>query len=96
MRLHAEELRSVLVRHQGKDRLEVQVFPGSHSWAEVVEQLAKQVGDTFFECDFSTSTDVDRLAGRVAMLDAYAPYYGYWMIGICGIPSITLTGTAAD
>ena len=96
VRLHAEELRSVLVRHQGKDRLEVQVFPGSHSWAEVVEQLAKQVGDTFFECDFSTSTDVERLAGRVAMLDAYAPYYGYWMIGICGIPSITLTGTAAD
>ncbi|NGY60483.1 DUF4419 domain-containing protein [Lentzea sp. NEAU-D13] len=96
VRLHAEELRSVLVRHQGKDLLEVQVFPGSHSWAEVVEHLAKQVGDTFFECDFSTSTDVERLAGRVAMLDAYSPYFGYWMIGICGIPSITLTGTPAD
>lgn len=96
VRLHAEELRSVLVSHQGRGRIEVLAPPEADPWSTVIEHLAKQVGDTFFECDFSTSTDVERLAGRVAMLDAYSPYYGYWMLGICGIPSITLTGTPAD
>ncbi|WP_394621238.1 DUF4419 domain-containing protein [Lentzea sp. JNUCC 0626] len=92
---HAEELRPVLVGHQGKLRLEV-VHGPDDTWDTVLEGLAKQIGDTTFDCDFSTSTAVERLAGRVAMLDAYSPYYGYWMYGVCGIPSITLTGTPDD
>ncbi|MET9633092.1 DUF4419 domain-containing protein [Lentzea sp. NPDC006480] len=92
VRLHTEELREVLVCHEGKPALTVHEGP----WPQVVEQLAKQVGDSFFDCDFSTSTEVERLAGQVTALDAYSPYFGYWMISICGIPSITLTGTLDD
>ncbi|GLY53013.1 DUF4419 domain-containing protein [Lentzea sp. NBRC 102530] len=92
---HAEELRPVLVGHRGKQRLEVLHGPDD-TWDTVLEGLAKQIGDTTFDCDFSTSTAVERLAGRVAMMDAYSPYHGYWMIAVCGIPSITLTGTPDD
>lgn len=99
VKLHAEELRPLLVEHSGKQALTVEVWEtpkDADSWARVVEQFAKQVGDTLFECDFSTSTTVDRVAGQVAMLDAYSQYYGYWMIAVCGIPEITLTGTPGD
>ncbi|WP_177229872.1 DUF4419 domain-containing protein [Lentzea albida] len=92
---HAEELRPVLVGHEGKERLTAHFGPGD-TWDSLVERLAKQIGDSIFECDFSTSTAVERLAGRVAMLDAYSPYFGFWMIAVCGIPSITLTGTPDD
>jgi hypothetical protein len=49
-----------------------------------------------FECDFSTSTDVDRVAARIILLDAYSPYFALWMVAVCGITSVTLTGTVED
>ncbi|MFG2004842.1 DUF4419 domain-containing protein [Spirillospora sp. NPDC048911] len=59
--------------------------------------MSAEVADAeAFECDFSTSTDVERMAGKVALLDAYSPYFAYWMTFVCGIPSITLTGTVED
>jgi hypothetical protein len=30
------------------------------------------------------------------LLDAYAPYFSSWLHCVCGIPSVTLTGTVAD
>ena len=30
------------------------------------------------------------------LLDAYSPYFALWMVCVCGIPSITLTGTVED
>ncbi|MET9225396.1 DUF4419 domain-containing protein [Lentzea sp. NPDC003310] len=95
VKLHAEELRPALVGHEGKKALRVEYGPAD-TWEQIVEGLAKQVGDPLFECDFSTSTEVERLAGRIALLDTYSPFHGYWMISICGIPSITLTGTPDD
>lgn len=103
--LHAEELRPRLVSHAGRRRLAVTLdgpMPvDAPSWHDTVEQfqklLAEQVADTdLFECDFSTSTDVDRVAGRIVLLEAYSPYYALWMVAVCGIPSITLTGTVED
>lgn len=105
VRLHAEELRPRLVEHAGRKRLTVMVdgpMPqGPGSWQHAVESfsellLAEISGLGEFDCDFSTSTDVDRMAGRVALLDVYSPYFALWMTFVCGIPSITLTGTIED
>jgi hypothetical protein len=105
VRLHAEELRPRLVTHPGRNRLTVRLdgpMPtDAGSWALVVETFAKLLaaevtGAEAFECDFSTSTDVERTAGRIVLMDAYSPYYAFWMTAVCGIPSITLTGTAED
>ncbi|MEU5725924.1 DUF4419 domain-containing protein [Micromonospora sp. NPDC047738] len=105
IRLHAEQLRPRLVGHAGRKRLTVTVDGSmpqdAASWQDVVESfhklLAAEISDAdVFECDFSTSTEVDRLAGRVVLLDAYSPYFSLWLVCVCGIPSITLTGTVED
>lgn len=105
IRLHAEQLRPQLVGHAGRKRLTVAIdgpMPqDAASWQDLVgsfqKLLAAEISDAdLFECDFSTSTEVDRLAGRVVLLDAYSPYFSLWLVCICGIPSITLTGTVQD
>jgi Domain of unknown function (DUF4419)/UvrB/uvrC motif len=105
VRLHAEALRPRLVGHAGRKRLEVVVdgaMPRDEdSWRQVVDSLAKQLAGevsdaALFECDFSTSGQVERVAGRVVLLDVYAPYFSYWLRCVCGIPSVTLAGTVAD
>lgn len=104
--LNAETLRRRLVRHDGRERitLEVSELPDSGAdWGEVVEAfrdaLADRIGDgpaRLFECDFSTSTEVERLAGRVVLMDAYTPFYDYQLECICGIPWVRLEGTVED
>ena len=105
VRLHAEELRHRLVRHAGRKRLTVTIDEAmphdAASWARVSESfatlLAGEVDDAdLFECDFSTSTDIERMAGRVVLFDAYSPYFSLWLRCICGIPHVTLTGSVAD
>jgi hypothetical protein len=105
VRLHAEELRPRLVSHPGRKRLTATLdgpMPAeAGSWARAVEMFAKLLAAEArdagaFECDFSTSTDVERTAGRIVLMDAYSPYFALWMKFVCGIPSITLTGTAGD
>jgi len=107
VRLHAEQLRPRLVRHDGRKRLTVSVQGAmptdATSWAEAVaafrERLAGEIGDgraRLFECDFSTSTDVERVASQIVLFDAYSPYFSLWMMCVCGIPRITLTGTVDD
>jgi hypothetical protein len=105
VRLHAEQLRPQLVGHTGKKRLTVTVDGAmphdAASWAYTTESFAKLLaaeaeGADLFECDFSTSTHVERMVGRVVLLDVYSPYFSLWLECICGIPSVTLTGTVDD
>lgn len=102
IRLHAEQLRPELVVHEGRKRLSLTVdgpMPSDpDAWAAIIDGFGKQLGahTTLFECDFSTSTEVERVAARVVLLDAYSPYFALWVSFVCGIPSITLTGTADD
>lgn len=106
VRLHAEALRSRLVRHAGKKVLTVtcDAMPGdAASWARIVERFRDQVGEEIgegrarlIECDFSTTTEVERVASRIALMDVYAPYFDFHLVAICGIPEITLLGTVED
>ncbi|WP_433199766.1 DUF4419 domain-containing protein [Dactylosporangium sp. CS-047395] len=104
VRLNAEQLRPRLVRHAGKKALKVVANrrPGTaDEWAETAEVFAKllagEIDDAaLFECDFSTSTEIERTAGRVVLLDAYSPYFSLWLTALCGIPAVTVTGTVED
>jgi hypothetical protein len=105
VRLHAEQLRPGLVSHPGRKRLEVLHFgpmpTDAESWRGLVASFSRQLADEvsqaeLFACDFSTSTDIERVAGQIVLLDAYSPYFSLWLMCVCGIPSITLTGTVAD
>jgi hypothetical protein len=105
IRLHAEELRPRLVSHAGRMRLTAVIDRAMPTdadlWRDVVatfhKLLAAEINEAdLFECDFTTSTDVEQVAGRVVLLDAYSPYFSMWLVAVCGIPSITLTGTVDD
>lgn len=107
VRLNAKALRPRLVRHAGRKPLVVSwggdMPTDPEAWAAIVTafrgRLADEIGGgraALFECDFSTSTDVERVASQIVLLDAYSPYFSLWMTCVCGIPSITLTGTVAD
>jgi hypothetical protein len=107
VRLNAEALRSRIVRHHGKQRLSANIAGGmptdAASWRSAVgtfrAQLGAEIGEgpaRLFECDFSTSNDIDRVASQIVLLDAYSPYFSLWMTCVCGIPTVTLTGTVDD
>jgi hypothetical protein len=107
VRLNAESLRSRLVRHEGKKRIVIE-WPDAtppanvESWKGLVDrfrgQLEEDIGGLarLFVADFSTTTEVDRIASEVVLLDAFSPYYDYYLTCICGIPEVTLEGTPDD
>ena len=107
VRKNAAALRSRLVAHQGNERIEV-AWDGpmpsdAAGWTAAVElfrnALTAHIGDgraRLLECDFSTTGEVERTASRIVLMDAYSPYFDYFIICVCGIPSITLLGTVDD
>ena len=107
IRLNADSLRHRLVRHEGRKRLEVSwngAFPEEPSeLARLMdrfrEALASEIGEgpaRFFRADFTTSTEVEKTASDIILLDAYASFFDYFVGIVCGIPTITLTGTPED
>lgn len=103
-----ERWRSRLVRHSGRMELQVtrdDFARGSpeNPWPEVFSALARLVRDhgdahvvDVTRAAFSTTGPVERAAYDVAVLDAFAPYFDYVLMCICGIPAVTLDGTTAD
>lgn len=104
--VHAEELRGRFVRHDGKQKIAVERRdlelgkPGP--WHEVVaafsERLAEYLGKTrdLVVADFSTTGPVERTVSEIVLMDTFQGYFEYEMRCGCGIPEITLTGTADD
>jgi hypothetical protein len=105
---HAEQLRPLLVAHQGKLTLIVvrnDFVKGSpeNPWAEVFGEFSSQIrshigNDThaMLVADFSTTGPVERAASEVVLMDAVQQFFDFEVHTFCGIPSITLEGTAAD
>ena len=104
VRLHAEELRSRFVKHDGRTELKVAAssWGAPEDWRAIVHEfraaLGHELGDVAraLTCDFSTTTDIERTASEIVLMDAFSPYYEYTLVCICGIPEITLRGTPAD
>ncbi|NOJ80806.1 DUF4419 domain-containing protein [Myxococcus xanthus] len=106
IRLNAEALRGRLVQHEGRKKLTVEVDQLPTNDADFLIlfsafrcQLRQALGPglpRLLSCDFSTSTDIERMAGDVVLMDAMSPYFDYEMLCVCGIPRITLLGTPED
>jgi hypothetical protein len=104
---NAEALRRRLVKHEGKLRLVVrrdEFVKGSpeNPWPEVFAEFSTAIrahlGDAhrLIVADFSTTGPVERSASEVVLLDAMQAFFSYEVHTLCGIPSITLEGTAED
>ncbi|MCE9668944.1 DUF4419 domain-containing protein [Myxococcus stipitatus] len=106
VRLNAEQLRPRLVRHEGRRVLEVSVdsLPRREEEFRAVldgfrERLRGELGPglpRLLSCDFSTTTDIERMAGDIVLMDVMSPYFDFYLTCICGIPRITLLGTPED
>lgn len=103
---HAETLRRYFVTHQGKKVLEVQrpnfVKGNPHNdWQGVVtdfrDQIQQHLGanQNLVVAEFSTTTPIEQTAFEITLMDAMKPYFDY-AVTLCGIPEITLEGTADD
>jgi len=101
---NAEALRHRLVRHSGKRQLTEAI--GAINLAEFQKAIAgfstqiRDASDPVLHetliCDFSTTTPEVRTASEIVLMDSYASYFTYMLRLICGIPKVTLLGTAAD
>src|SRR6516225_7499839 len=105
--VHAESLRPQFVRHRGKARIEVRrddFIKGSpeNPWDEVIDEfsirLREHIGPThdLFVPRFSTTGPTERIAAEIVLLDAMQCHFEYVLRTLCGIPAITLEGTAED
>ena len=103
---HAEVLRERFVRHARKKTLKV--LMGSlrqrSDWEVLIAQWSAKVREQLIDpevhdallCDFSTTTPTMRIASQIVLMEAFQQYFAYTYTSICGIPSVTLFGTAAD
>ena len=69
------------------------VFP---EFAEKIAAKTKGGVAELAQCDFSTTTPVERVVSQITLMDTVQHYFQYTMCCGCGFPSITLTGTPAD
>jgi len=99
---HTETLRPIFVGHPGKMCLSAYQGATVH-WPTVVKQwcdgIEEQVGSEIadlFVCNFTTTTSITKTVSQVVMMDAFQEYFEYVLRSICGIPTVTLEGTAAD
>lgn len=108
MAIRGESLRRRFVTHDGTIELKVDVtswLPRSpeNPWPKAFNSWADQikcfVGGELYEsliCNFSTTDNSSRVASQIVMMDIFETYFKYRVVGICGIPSITLRGTEDD
>jgi len=105
--LNAEALRHQFVKHEGKTELVVirddfvkgsptNDWPGMFS--ELSDCIAGHVGKKrgLFVSKFSTTGPIERAASEIVLFDAMQQYFDYSCLTRCGIPEITLLGTAED
>jgi hypothetical protein len=101
---NAEALRHRLVRHEGRRELTVEAddltsTSFEHAMASFSSQIRQATDPVLHEtliCDFSTTSPAVRTASEVALMDSFSRYFTYFMGCICGIPKITIQGTADD
>jgi len=105
---HSERLRSRLVQHQTKIELVVdtvledlpantpEMLGLTQAFAERIFQHLQLDKRSLLRAEFSTTTEIERIAGAVALMDALQPYFDYIFSIICGIPSVILEGAPSD
>lgn len=101
---NAEGLRHRLVRHEGKKELSLEtnslapdLWPAfMSSFSSLIRDNSDPVLHETLLCEFSTTTPAIRTACEIALMDTYQRYFDYSMHCVCGIPQITLEGTAED
>lgn len=102
-----EQDRGVLVNHEGKKELKVEsndLFSKQADWEGLIGRFTAEIDKytnhglaTTLVADFSTTGTDERITSEVTLMDVVKSYFDYTAVyAVCGIPSITLTGTPDD
>ena len=106
--LEPEKYRHMLVEHEGKKTLEIfrynEAQLTSDDWADIIREFAEQIEDntkgeiaSTLITDFSTTTPTEAIASRITLMSTVKAFFDFSVMQmICGIPHITLQGTAED
>ena len=105
---HAEEMRDLLVFHEGKMELVVNsnndILSPSGDWERLLNDFSTSIARNtkgeladLMIADFTTTGITERIASQVSLMDVVKKYFIYTNISAgCGIPFITLEGTPDD
>jgi len=105
---NAEKFRSDFVAHKGKKTIEISrdefVKNGENDWPNCFPEFCEKIEENLVnpeirrlvEVDFSTTNEIDRVVGQIALMDTVKNYFEFEMMTLCGIPEIELAGDIAD
>ncbi len=105
---NSEDLRSKFVDHEGKSKLTIRsstnLLSKGADWDSILDMFSAEIAahtkDGIVEtliADFSTTGETERMVSQITLMNAMESYFDYEAVwAICGIPSITLTGTPED
>jgi hypothetical protein len=105
--VNAEKLRKRFVNHEGKKMIlidEPGFVKGSpdNNWqgtfGKFSDKLAEYIGKKrdLVVSNFSTTGLIEKAASEIVLMDSMKSYFKYACRTLCGIPTITLTGTVED
>ena len=105
---HTEEMRDLLVFHEGQMELVVNsdndVLSPNGNWELLLNDFSHCIANNtkgeladLMTTDFTTTGITERIASQVSLMDVVKKYFIYTNIAAgCGIPSITLKGSPDD
>ena len=105
---HTEEMRDLLVFHEGKMELVTlsnnNIFSPSADWELLLNDFSTCIANNtkgeladLMTANFTTTGITERIASQISLMDVVKHYFIYTRISAaCGIPSITLKGSPFD
>ena len=106
---HSEEMRSLLVSHEGVKELKIMTEEDilgdkNADWSDIFEKFSVAIAENtkgdiaqLMTSDFTTTGPTERIASQITLMESLKSYFHYVAGRLaCGIPNITLKGTPAD
>ena len=106
---HSEEMRSLLVAHEGLKDLKIMTDEDilddkNANWSDLFDKFSAAIAENtkgdiaqLMTSDFSTTGQTERTASQITLMESLKSYFHYIAGRLsCGIPYIILKGTPAD
>ncbi len=106
---HSEEMRSLLVAHEGLKDLKIMTDEDilddkNANWSDLFDKFSAAIAENtkgdiaqLMTSDFSTTGQTERIASQITLMESLKSYFHYIAGRLsCGIPYIILKGTPAD
>nr|MCR5316168.1 DUF4419 domain-containing protein [Bacteroidaceae bacterium] len=106
---HSEEMRSLLVAHEGLKDLKIMTDEDilddkNANWSDLFDKFSAAIAENtkgdiaqLMTSDFSTTGQTERIASQITLMESLKSYFHYIAVRLsCGIPYIILKGTPAD